>query len=113
MKTRIGFVSNSSSSSFLIIGVCNSLLLQKVAEADGLDMEDFPYLCYGSYQSKSGLEYYGCDEPTYVGISVGDLLETMTLPEARLHVREIIRQKVGVDVPVDKLELYYGEAGNG
>ena len=41
MKTRLGFVSNSSSSSFCIIGVGGSGWVKQLAEAEGLYFEAF------------------------------------------------------------------------
>jgi hypothetical protein len=116
MKSRTGFVSNSSSSSFLIVGInrwANKELFKQIMEADGRDDDSFE-LCYGTETSKSGLGYYGYDnEPSYLGMDIASLLETKTLPELRLHFCGFIQHKFGIDIDPKQVELHYGQVGSG
>lgn len=115
MKTRIGFVSNSSSSSFLIVGFnayAQKGLFAQILEADGRSESDEFNLCYGREDSPSGLVYFGCDcEPSYVGIDIKELMETMTLPKIKEHFCKFIKEKFGVEVPLAAVGLHYGEIG--
>lgn len=116
MKTRTGFVSNSSSSSFLLVGVKrwgNKDLYDQISAADGvLDNEEFE-LGYGQAKSASGLLYCGVDfEPSLLGLEIEQLMETMTLPELKKHFQDFIKQRFNIDVPLKQVELHYGEMGN-
>jgi len=122
MKIRQSFVSNSSSTSFCIIGLSqyssgeeNTELIQSLADGDVKVDEDGDY-DFDSlpYEGKSGLDYYGaCGEIYYVGLQAAPLLEENTLPEAKKKVKTFIRQKCGVDIPLWKIELLFGEVSDG
>jgi hypothetical protein len=111
MKIRQGFVSNSSSSSFLIIGTKDSDLIQRLAEKDNFDGSNSGY---GFAGDGDKLMYYGnqydgdWDSGSVAGLDGQLILEMMTLPQARVHVQKIF-QSLGVDVDEDEIDLHYGE----
>jgi len=143
MKTRTGFVSNSSSSSFCIIGTSN--WSRVLAKKEGLyktehyeekvcehgrpnkktkycpqcgfefsNAEDFTYPEL-AYGSAQGkvFSYYGSEDVDYAGLDAEELLKKMTIPQACKHVQEIAEKKLGVKIPSKQLGFFYGEAGNG
>lgn len=116
MKFRNGFVSNSSSSSFLIVGVSDDSLMRQIAEKDGkyFDGEYQDVDCNYGVDSSSTINYYGSwGEPYYMGVDISDKLENQILPELRKEFQEKIKEEYGIDIPLDKIKLHYGEVGDG
>jgi len=142
MKIRNGFVSNSSSSSFCIVGVSDKTFIKILLEKDlgfhknkqrGCDHpeRDTPYCpqCgelmwvelmtvdtfgYGRDNGKF-ISFYGeGPECCYnAGLDAGDLLEKMTLPEAREYFQKLVKDKYDIDIPLSSIGLRFGEAGSG
>jgi hypothetical protein len=111
MKIRTGFVSNSSSSSFCIIGTDNTDLIKKIAEADDVFIDDMLF-DRGAYCSKN-IQYYGDYSPWYAGIDAEEILNRMTIPEAKKHVSKLLSEKLNLDIPPAELDFLFGEAGTG
>lgn len=119
MKTRSGFVSNSSSSSFCIIGITEKEWIKKLrvleletAESNS-NTEDY-YFDYGFKQGKH-FHLYGEDYDNigYIGLDAEILLETRTIPEAKKYMQEKIQRLYSLDVPLECIGFYYGESGGG
>ena len=122
MKIRNGFVSNSSSSSFCIIGVDYSSHVAALIKAEGLDFGhynakgDWEYgkdcLGYGVCQGKI-VEFYGNSEPQYAGVDAKPFLEKRTLQGARKAFQTLVKKFLDVEIPLRDIDIHYGEAGEG
>jgi len=96
MKHRNGFVSNSSSSSFMMIGISDMEVIEDYLKkhspeyAEGVDMGDILYSI--SDEGINGLDLqigYDTDE-LYLGLYPNEILTTMLLPDACKKVLEMI-----------------------
>lgn len=113
MKTRVGFVSNSSSSSFCIIGVDDPDIAMELAKMEGLvDPDGYTPLGHG-YAVGSVVNIYGYEKPYWAGIPAEELLKKMTIPKAIRHFKALIKEKFHITIPLGDIGFYYGEAGDG
>jgi len=118
MKIRTGLVSNSSSSSFCIVGT--AFYAQEIAEAAGYDI-DKDHMSYGRWDKHnnkrsrySALEFVGYDEIEYVGIDAESRIrEDKTLTEMKQEFIQLVDSLFGIKVPPKRIDFFYGEAGNG
>jgi hypothetical protein len=114
MKIRNGFVSNSSSSSFCIIGVHNEMLANDIADQLNID-DDWKEenLGYGVAETNDDVVFGGYDgEIYYAGFNAEPLLETMTLPQAKEKVVEMFKER-NIDVNLASIGFHYGELSSG
>jgi len=120
MKIRMGFVSNSSSSSFCIIGTENSDLIRKLAEAenksfdyDGEDWDDdkYDYFGYGCNEGEV-IDFYGDESPYYAGIDLKKFGEDISIKEMKKLFIKKVKKELGVDVEEEDVALLFGECGN-
>lgn len=104
MKIRSGFVSNSSTSSFLVYGtVIDYTKLEKLLEAKyGEDCEIYEVL------ENEGLEQYSeTDYGNVVGVSFTDIGEDETPRQFKQRVKAKIEEVLGA--PVKECDIYGGE----
>lgn len=128
MKVRMGFVSNSSSSSFLCIGVEDEELIKKLLKAENPKRLKEDRECYenewgGTLSSKNisfyGYREYGNDDNEgwfTAGLSEGetkDILENNSMKEARKIFKKLMKDRLNIDIPENKIDLCFGEASNG
>jgi hypothetical protein len=122
MKIRNGFVSNSSSSSFCIIGTTYDSEIGKLVHAeeknyghydkDGDWVDGTDYMGYGC-DTGEVISFYGDSQVEYAGVDAEPLLEQYSLPQAREAFVKLCKEKLNVDIDPRWVDLHYGEAGNG
>jgi len=121
MKVRNGFVSNSSSCSFLIVGICGwsltkdlSETIKAMAKADGCEEMGWGGYSEGKTLTFLGGEGYDDEEyaPDYAGIEAEqDLKNNKTVGE--LTQEFLAKAKaLGFDIPEERVELLYGEVSS-
>lgn len=124
MKIRSGFVSNSSSSSFIAVGISKyehpkafkkimaALNLTEDACYDELEEKEWDSFDYGTYR-KHGIYLYENDGVYMVGMNASeDIANDKRLSEIKERLKKQLN-KVGVDVDVKDMKLEYGEVGSG
>ena len=126
MKIRNGFVSNSSSTSFCIVGIDINPYYEKekhpikealkniLTDNGKKDMWDYDEHWGGWLDLGDGLSAYGYGEGfEYIGI---DLVENfkrgMTYGEMKTAFIEIVKEKYNIDIPKDLIIAEHGEASS-
>ena len=114
MKIRYGFVSNSSSSSFLIIGTSDDATIDRLLKAKGLVREDVnENLSFGVYDG-GDIEFLGSEEIYFAGESLSETeMDKMPLLVLKQKFSRKLKEKYNISIPIEKLHLMYGEVGSG
>lgn len=120
VKIRTGFVSNSSSSSFLAVGIhtiwgAGNTLFEKMLERMEWDKDssflsqgiyEYNGLClYGSSSNISDLFFIGVDAEVYFN-------QDMKLSDIIQIFIETVREKLGINIDKSLVGLFYGECGS-
>ena len=116
MKIRQGFVSNSSSSSFVIVGVSDKAIMREIASKDGkfLDGEYIDIDCGYGIDYSNPLNYYGYyNDPYYIGLDIYKKLEEKILPNLKKELQEKLKKDYNLEVPLHLIKFHYGEVGDG
>ena len=111
MKVRLGFVSNSSTTSFFIIGVDSEAIVDKLLQACGHDKEWYQQSKSFGVAEADDLMFYGdYDKPYWAGLDADTLPADKTLPQAREWFIKHIQNKLNVTLSQGDVGLRYGEA---
>lgn len=114
MKIRNGFVSNSSTSSFCIIGTDDRFIIEQLANAEGKNFSDIDEwnFEYGCCEGKV-VKFYGNEEtPLYCGIPIEVFGENITIKEMKKQLVELIKTKLKINISVKDTKLIIEECGN-
>lgn len=117
MKVRQGFVSNSSSSSFICVGTQKQDAIEKLLAKEGLKKNEEGYYDGAGYGTVEGdfLVFIGSDDPTFAGIPetlVLEMLEEFSLPGVRSFVSALFSQAYNLEIPEDEIRLEFGESSD-
>ena len=130
MKIRQGFVSNSSSSSYLIVGVTDDELIKQLLK------KDFPYqydngIYEGNFISFCCYDYLiDTDEvtedvekfvndldylPFIAGIDIEDLFrkQNKNLKEIKEYFIKQVKEKFDIEIDIKDVKFDYGEVSSG
>jgi len=110
MKIRNGFVSNSSSSSFLIVGIDDNKLINEVIKAMKLKRKEIKEdMCFGTCDV-DGIQFLGSDDINYVGTELTEeIMNDKTLMELKKEFINDLKQRYDLQIPIEKIGLHYGE----
>jgi hypothetical protein len=127
MKIRTGFVSNSSSSSFVAVGIGkqygkdNTKFNDIIKALLGCDPEDVTYETLEMYWSdygscvKDGITVYTSDaEPFFVGLNLLKGIEAdKRLSEMKAELKQTIKDKLNINVPMKSMKFRTGTTHSG
>jgi hypothetical protein len=104
MKIRSGFVSNSSTSSFVVCGI--SMDTEEFEEQfhEEVEKAEDVFDVYEAFTEKSDLEYAADDCHVVFGIPLLNMQDFETLSQFKQRVRAVLSDKFGTDVTVGLID---------
>lgn len=115
MKVRVGFVSNSSSSSFLIVGTQDSSIIKAVAQKLGkydLANNKFTVECSYGYKTTEHFNFYGGYDPEYLGLDVSKKIKTKPYSELVKEFQDTLKKNYDIEIHASDIDLHFGECGD-
>lgn len=112
MKIRNGFVSNSSSSSFLIIGTSNEMLIDRIITTNNMTREEvLEEVNFGCYVI-DGITFVSNNEDIhYAGTELSEEeMDRMPLLIHKQNLAKRFKEKYNIDIKIKDIHLYYGES---
>ena len=117
MKVRNGFVSNSSSSSFIIVGVTGKDTIKKLLK------KDKPQSSWGGVSNGGVVNFYGgwydseeennVEDINHVGIEIEAYLkQDKTISAIKKIFVNKVKDQLDIEIPIEKVGFYYGEASS-
>jgi len=130
MKIRQGFVSNSSSSSYLIVGVIDDELIKQLLKKDfpyqydnGIYEGNFINFCCSDYlidtnEVTEDVEKFVNDLddlPFIAGIDIEDLFrkQNKNLKEIKEYFIKQVKEKFDIEIDIEDVKFDYGEVSSG
>jgi hypothetical protein len=111
MKIRNGFVSNSSSSSFIITGINFSVHSDDLDDKFRHDLEECEDEMWEVFD-KYGIEYVGDEDGEYIGIATNFTDETRTIKQLKEEAFNKLK-KVFKKLDYSQIDFFYGSTYNG
>lgn len=114
MKCRVGFVSNSSSSSFLIVGITRSDIIKQIAEKMGKYdpvTKEYRVECSCGYETGEHFNFYGSYEPEFIGVDVSEKIKKIPFEDLKKEFQETIKKNYGIEIHPCYIDLHFGEVG--
>lgn len=109
MKLKIDFVTNSSSSNFLIVGINNRQLLEELIIKLNINLKDFTY---GTIETDSKITFYDSDDyGICAGINIEKELVTKNLDMLRLEFLNYLKTQFNINTTLYDVKLMFGSAG--
>lgn len=115
MKIRFGFVSNSSSSSFLAVGIGERTDIKKydyfsdILDKINYDQDEYYYKSNRGILKKGEFTLYGYNKVFFVGIDATKLIYTMNGREMIALFKEKVKRLLNIDIPESYIEIKFGD----
>jgi hypothetical protein len=112
MKIRHGFVSNSSSSSYLIVGTIDDNTINNIIKAKKTTIEkviEEMSSNQGIYDD-GDIVFIGNDSIEYAGTELNeDEMDNLCLKIIKQNFADMLKDKYKICVPATYIHMYYGE----
>lgn len=118
MKVRVGFVSNSSSSSFICVGVTKQSLIKKMLKHDKLKPDDDGFYddMWGGTLNGSHAKFLSNSGDIFMAGIEGDelmnILNTNSLDETKNIVADKLNQFYNLEIKGTDVAFDYGETSS-
>lgn len=101
MKVRHDFVTNSSSTSYCIVGISDESLVEEILNADAKVTLNILRVVHDEYDN------------AMVGFDAEEILQDKSIAQATHELVELLRRTLDVHVTVDDIKLLFGGYYNG